>query len=327
MPPALRKYALLLIVDLPTSAPLPAQDIAIRVEAVRLLDRANAVSRPTHIMPNYRDDVTFRAYGLDGSMKEGRSSAIYSGDIERYEWFFGDYHAVSIHYPDKIVQNRDYRPAPLETMEMDKLTPLLIWRFDESDTIHSINSRSLLGRPASCIEFETVKGRDFQSNEICVDEELGTLIRAAVGDEVVEDTDYAQFQDVWWPTHIRHNINGALRMEIDQSFSLIDGSIDWAALTPPNPVTLGACQQYRRPIVQSEPQPSSAGPGPWYDVRVHGVIGSDGRVHDAAVMTKGRPDLEKQALQIVSTWVFSPGLCNGKPIPVDANLTVHFRPQ
>jgi hypothetical protein len=35
----------------------------------------------------------------------------------------------------------------------------------------------------------------------------------------------------------------------------------------------------------------------------------------------------KQAVQIVSEWVFSPGLCNGKPIPVVADLVVHFPPQ
>ena len=126
---------------------------------------------------------------------------------------------------------------------------------------------------------------------------------------------------------IRHYINGRLRMEIEQKFSAIDGPIDWAALTPPHAVTLRACQQYRRPIIESAPQPVAAGAGPWYDVQVHGVIGDDGHVHDASVLATGRDDLEKQAIQIVSGWVFSPGVCNGKPIPVDADLVVHFSPQ
>lgn len=327
MPPALRALALRSVITFGCGASLAAQDIAVRVEAVRLLERANAVSRPTQMMPNYRHDLTFRAYGLDGTTKDGRFIGIFSGDIERYESFFGDYHAISIHYPDKIVQNSDYQPAPMETMEMDKLTPLLVGNFDKSDTIHSITSANLLGRPARCIQFETVNARTHESNEICVDEELGTLIRWNVGEDSIEDADYSQFEGVWWPAHIRHYINGKLRMEIEQTFSVIDGPIDWAALTPPNPATLHTCHQYRRPIIQSAPQPASAGPGPWYDVKVHGVIGGDGRVHEAAVLPSGRPDLEKQALQIVSTWVFSPGLCNGKPFTVDANLVVHFPPQ
>jgi hypothetical protein len=99
-------------------------------------------------------------------------------------------------------------------------------------------------------------------------------------------------------------------MEIEQKFSVIDGPIDWAALTPPNPATLRMCKQYRRPIIQSAPQPASAGAGPWYDVEVQGVIGADGHVHEAAVLPAGRDALEKQAILTVSGWVFSPGLCN-----------------
>ena len=129
------------------------------------------------------------------------------------------------------------------------------------------------------------------------------------------------------PAHIRHYINGKLRMEIEQKFSVIDGPIDWDTLTPPNPTTLGACKQYRRPIIQSAPQPATAGAGPWYNVQVHSVIGDDGHVHEPSVLAAGRADLEKQAIQIVSAWIFSPGLCNGKPIPVAADLVVHFPPQ
>src|SRR5579864_6829370 len=156
MPPALRLLVLSPLIVFTYNGSVHAQDMTVRVEAVRLLERANAVSHPAHIMPDYQHDITFRAYGVDGTTKDGRFIGTYSGDIERYEWFFGDYHAVSIHYPDKIVQNRDYQPAPRETMEMDKLTPLLIGNFDKSDIIHSITPASLFGRPARCTQFETV---------------------------------------------------------------------------------------------------------------------------------------------------------------------------
>jgi hypothetical protein len=305
---------------------LRAQDMPLRVEAVRLLERAHAVSRPAHIMPNHGQEVTFRAYRLDGTTQEGTFNVIHSGDIERYEIVLGNYHAISLHFPDKIVQNA-YQPPPPETLEVDNLTPLLIGRFDKSDTIHSITPATLFGRRAKCIQFETVNGRTHQSNEICVDEELGTLVRRNVGEDLIENTDYSLFEGILLPAHIRHYIDGKLRMEVEQKFSVIDGPIDWAALTPPHPVTFGACQQYRRPIIQSAPQPVAAGAGPWYDVQVHGVIGEDGHVREAAVLTAGRADLEQKAVQIVSGWVFSPGVCNGEPIPVSADLIVHFPPQ
>jgi hypothetical protein len=305
---------------------LRAQDMPVRVEAIRLLERANSVSRSNHVMPNHRLDVTFRAYGVDGSRRDGTANTIISGNIERYEWIFGNYHAISIHFPDRIVQN-EYQPPPPETLELGSLTPLLIGRFDHSDTIQCITPATLFGRRAKCIHFETVNGRTHQSNEICVDDELGALIRWNIAEDLIEDTDYSSFEGILLPAHIRHYINGKLRLDIEQKFSVIEDPIDWAALTPPNPQTFGSCKQYRRPIIQSAPQLSSAGAGPWYDIHVHGVIGDDGHVQEAAVLPAGRDDLEKQAVQIVSSWVFSPGVCNGKPIPVVADLVVHFPPQ
>lgn len=219
-----------------------------------------------------------------------------------------------------------YNDRPLVPKQRNVLN-FLLQGGQMSDTIHFITPATLFGRRAKCIQFETVNGRTHQSNEICVDEELGTLIRWNVGEDLIENTDYSQFEGILLPAHIRHYINGKLRMEIEQKFSVMDGPIDWAALTPPNPTTLRACQQYRRPIIQSAPQPATAGAGPWYDVHVHGVIGEDGHVREAAVLAAGRADLEQQAVQIVSGWVFSPGVCNGKPIPVSADLVVHFPPQ
>jgi hypothetical protein len=326
MLPFFRALRFLLVLLLACSIHLRAQDMPLRVKAVELLERANAVSRPARVLPNHKQQATFRAYGLDGSLREGKFEGIYSGDRERYETVFGNYHSISLHFPDRILQN-EYQPPPPETLELEGLTPLVIGRFDKSDTIHSIVPATLFGRHAKCIRFETVNGRTHQSNEICVDEELGTLIRWNVGEDLVESTDYSVFEGILLPAHIRHYINGKLRMEIEQRFSVIEEPIDWAALTPPNPVTFGGCKHYRRPIVQSAPQPASAGAGPWYDVYVHGAIGEDGHVHEAAVLPAGRPDLEQQAIQIVSGWVFSPAMCDGKPLGVSTNLVVHFPPQ
>jgi hypothetical protein len=326
MPPFFRALRLLPVFLFASSFHLRAQDMPVRVEAIRLMERANSVSHPNHLMPNHRLDVTFRAYGLDGTTQDGTSNTTISGDIERYDTVLGNYHAISIHFSDKIVQN-EYQPPPPEILELDALTPLLIGRFDQSDTIHSITPATLFGRPAKCIHFETVNGRTHQSNEICVDDQLGNLIRWNVAEDLIDNTDFLSFEGILLPTRIRHYINGKLRMEIEQKFNVIDGPIDWAALTPANPQTLRACQQYRRPFIQSASQLASAGPGPWYNVSVHAVIGEDGHIYQASVLPAGRDDLEKQAIQIVSAWVFSPGLCNGKPIPVGADLVVHFPPQ
>jgi len=253
---------------------LSAQDLAVRVEAVRLMERANAVSLPTHRIRNHKEEITFRAYRLDGTTIDGRGDNIIAGDIERYEVTFGDFHSISIHFPDRIVQNNS-PPSPAETLELEKLTPLLIGHFDKSDVIRSITPATLSGRAAKCVQFETINGRTQQpANEICFDDEFGTLVRWNVAEDLIEDTDYVSFEGVLMPQTIRHYINGKLRMEVHQTFSVIEEPIDWAALTPPDAHTLRSCHDYRRPAIQSAPQPADAGPGPWrYTARL-GLTGA-----------------------------------------------------
>lgn len=306
---------------------LPAQGIGIRVEAIRLLDRANVLSSTRQIGVRYEHDVTFRAFGVDGSEKDGQFTGIFSHGIVRFETVFGDYHAILIHYPDKTVQGSPYQPEPPEALEMDRLTPLWTGWFDHSDTIESIDEATLSGRPAKCIQFQTVNGRSSDANQICIDAERGTLLRWNVGNSLVNDSDYTQFQGVWLPSHIEHYINGQLRMVIDQTFQVLQHPIDWARRTPRNTVTLHPCYQYKPAYVESAPQPTSAGAGPWYDITVHAAIGEDGHVDHPAVLPEGKPELEKRAVQIVSAWTFSPAVCNGKTIAVNATLIVHFPPQ
>jgi TonB family protein len=303
-----------------------AQDMPLRVEAVRLLEHANAVSQASQLLPNRKEQVTFRAYGLDGSTKEGALNMIYGRDRYRYEVTIGNYHAVSIHYKDHFAQN-GYQLPPPETLELEELIPIRLVRFDASDTIHAITPATIFGRRAQCIQFETVNGRKRSSNEICVYQENGALVRLNLGGDPTENSEFTTFEGVLLPGRIRHYLNGKLRMEVEQKYSVIAEPIDWDALAVPDAVEFHQCAQYRRAIIQSAPQPAAAGPGPWYDVRVHAAITEEGRVVEAEVLPAGKPELEQQAIQIVSGWTFLPSTCDGKPHPVPADLTVHFPPQ
>ena len=72
----LRAVAVLPVILLASTIPLHAQDMPVRVEAVRLMERANDVSLAAHIMPNYKLEGTFRAYGLDGSIQNGTFNTV-----------------------------------------------------------------------------------------------------------------------------------------------------------------------------------------------------------------------------------------------------------
>jgi len=144
---------------------------------------------------------------------------------------------------------------------------------------------------------------------------------------LIEESDYYMFEGALSPARMRVYWNAKLHMEIEQKLTLVEGEIDWTALAPQNPVTYKWWQKYQKPLMQSAPQPPSAGAGPWYDVKVQANINADGHVEDAKVIAAGRPDLEQQAIQIVSKWVFTPAMCDGQPAPALADLTVHFPPQ
>jgi TonB family protein len=58
---------------------------------------------------------------------------------------------------------------------------------------------------------------------------------------------------------------------------------------------------------------------------VRGIIGRDGKVHDAVVQSSDRPDLNAEALSLIQQWVFTPAMCNGRPNPSEASFVLHFQ--
>jgi len=55
------------------------------------------------------------------------------------------------------------------------------------------------------------------------------------------------------------------------------------------------------------------------------VVGTDERAHDIKITKSLDPGLDANAIASIKTWRFQPGTKNGKPVPVQANIEVHFR--
>jgi TonB family protein len=58
-------------------------------------------------------------------------------------------------------------------------------------------------------------------------------------------------------------------------------------------------------------------------VKLRAIIGEDGRLH-ALHIIQGHPMLAAAAYNAVRQWLFKPYVENGKPLPVDTNVTVNF---
>src|SRR5580700_11367 len=129
----LRRLRRLLLCVFATSAvPLFAQDMSVRVEAMRLMERAIAVSSSTKPLPDYRQDISFRTYAPNGAVKDGTYSTIFSGQIERSEILYGDFHIITLQNPQQTLKSTD-APPPVEIWTLMRLIPLSLGRFDKTD--------------------------------------------------------------------------------------------------------------------------------------------------------------------------------------------------
>jgi TonB family protein len=59
-------------------------------------------------------------------------------------------------------------------------------------------------------------------------------------------------------------------------------------------------------------------------VLVTALIGVDGRVHDVQVYQSLTPELDRQAKTAAAKWVFEPALFDGKPVAVQATISLSF---
>ena len=316
-----------LLVALALTASLPAEDVKLREQAVQLLELANAVSLPG-ALKGYKQAVKFRIHELDGTVKEGTFTRVSAGASGfREEATFGDYHGVIVISGDRT-SSEATRNRPPAVSDLRAELPVHLGRFDQDDVIRAIEDAQVLGRPARCIQFRTRFGDTVQSNQICVDMERGALLRWQVGDEVFENSDYFKVGRLWEPGQIRRYRRGQLNLEIEQHLELVEGQVDSQALLPPTGDwhRLYPCKNPRRAVGISTPMPPPGTAGKdIIEVVVHGWIWNDGSVRLTEIASSPRPDLNAEALKVVSTWTFLPLMCNDREATTDADLVVHFQ--
>jgi hypothetical protein len=319
------KTALALLTLLLTSIASGAQDIRVRVEAVHLLERGNAVTTPVKYPDLERVD-SFQVFGADQVVKEGTfTRVVIQGTGRRDETTFGDYHLVDVIANGGMSRAQNQAVAPPDVKTLMRVTPIYHVSFNNEDVIHAITNREVNGQAARCIEFDTVVGQKSQANEICVDAATGAIVLEKLNEERIEYHDFFLFAGALIPARIDYSSTAAPSMEIKQSMTVVNETIPNVLVAPPDAVAWVNCQPYRRAFGQSMPQPKPGNGGGQVDVIVRGMIGRDGRVHDAVIDSSERPDLNGDAINIIHQWVFTPPMCNNQPSSAEASFTLHFQ--
>jgi len=317
-------FALILLLIAP--AFLNAQDADLRSQAAGLLERAHSASLAPNL-PNLERTDTFRVFDPNSTSREGSfSRVVIQGVGRREETTFGDYHVINVWRGDVLETTHANAVAPAVVDTLMRITPIDLVRFDNSDVVRAITNRLLNERPAQCIEFDTIVGQTREENEICVDASNGTILSEKLGDDVIEYSDFVPFAGALFPSKITYSIVGrGTVLEITQTMTVLEDGNANVFAAPPDASTMQRCNTFRRAIEQSGPGPEPGNGGGEYDVVLRGIIGTDGKVHDALVQSSPRPDLNTEALKLVSQWVFLPAMCNGRPNPTEASFMVTFR--
>jgi Gram-negative bacterial TonB protein C-terminal len=324
MKPALALVTLFVVLPFNFVQKSSAQDVKVRERAEHLLERANAVSSSPHL-PNLERIDTFRVFE-DGSVKEGSfSHVVMQGTGRRDEYTFADYHLLNVWTQKQVaVVGGGGHLLPPELVNVLRITPIWLVRFDGEDVIHSINDRKVNGSDAHCIEFDTVRGEKTAANELCVDATTGALVLEKLYGEVVENSDFFAFAGALMPGKITYSAGG-VHTEITQTMTPLTDAGANVLAAPENAQMHGLCATYRRPFGISMPQPKAGNGGRTDDIIVRGYVGMDGKMFEPAVQSSERPELNAEALTVAKQWTFTPAMCNGKPDVHEAEITLHFQ--
>jgi hypothetical protein len=303
-----------------------SQDIRVRVEAVHLLERGNAVTTPVKLPDLERVD-SFRVFGADEAVREGTfSRVVIQKTGRRDETIFGDYHVIDVSVDRRGARVQTQIQAPAEVMTLLRVTPIYHVSFNDEDVIHAITNREVNGQPARCIEFDTVAGQKSHDNEICVDATTGAIVLEKLNEERIEYRDFFPFAGALVPGRIDYASTAAASMEIQQSMTVLTDPTPNVLAAPPGAMTYSrGCKVFRRAFGQSMPQPKPGNGGTESDVIVRGMIYPDGRIHDAVVQSSERPELNGEALNIIHQWVFTPALCDGQLAISEASFALRFQ--
>jgi Gram-negative bacterial TonB protein C-terminal len=318
------KSALALLTLLVIPVPAFAQDVKVREQAEHLLERANAVSSSPHL-PNLERIDTFRVFE-EGAVKEGSfTRVVVQGTGRREEFTYGDYHLLNVWTQKQVAVVGSSRLLPPQLLNVLRITPINLVRFDGEDVIHSITERDVNGVAARCIGFDTVKGERADHNELCVDAANGTLVLERLAGEVIENSEFFPFAGAWMPGKISYTVGGVRTIEITQTMAPLTDADPNVLVAPQNAQIHGICTTYRRPFGVSMPQPNAGNGAGTVDIVVRGQVGVDGKMHDLAVQSSERPELNAEAIAQAQQWTFTPAMCNGKPDVHEAAITLHFQ--
>ncbi len=257
-----------------------------------------------------------------GSIKIGVRTRV----NKRWEFTYGSYKFIRVQDDNEMATYRSESTEPAALTSVRKLMPAFAGSFEPADLIRAIEDSSVDGQPARCIDFDTLKGDQQQSGQICVDARSGFLLSVRLGDETIRQSAYFPFNNAWLPGRIERWIGNQKLLEIDSRVVVRTDYPPEYFEYPAEAKIENSCSEFHRAFADNTPQPPpEALSNEAITVRVHGRVGKDGKPAALRALDTARPDLAEEAVRVVSKWTFHPAMCVYQPATQEMDFEVTFK--
>jgi len=304
----------------------PAEDPQLRAEAVRLMERAVMLTTP--VWPANEEFFNFRVphpapgEAAEGAMRIGVKTRV----NKRWEFTYGTYKFIKVQDGSESATYRSENAEPAALTSVRKLLPAFHGQFETADIIRGIADDTMEGRPARCIGFDTLKGDQQQSGQVCVDAQTGLLLSVRQGDETIRQSSYFRFNNASLPGHIERWVGNEKLLEIDAKVVVRTEYPPEYFDYPADAKIDNACREFHRAFADRTPQPEpKTQSNEAVTVKVHGRVGKDGKPTALRVLDAARPDLAEEALRTVSQWTYHPAMCVYNPATQEMDFAVTFK--
>jgi hypothetical protein len=304
----------------------PAEDPEVRAEAVRLTERAVMLTTP--VWPANEEFFNFRVpQPAPGEASEGTIRiGVRTPVNKRWEFTYGAYKFISIQNGSEHATYRSDSAEPAALTSVRKLIPAFRGQFEPADMVRRIGDSTVDGLPARCIDFDTLKGDQQQSGQVCVDALSGFLVSVRQGDETIRQSAYFRFNNASLPGHIERWVGNQKLIEIDSKVVVRTEYPPDYFDYPLDATISNSCRSFHRAFADYTPQPAAKSQSiDVITVRVHGRVGKDGKPAALKVLDAVRPNLAEEALRIVSGWTYHPATCEYEPATQEMDFAVTFK--
>jgi hypothetical protein len=240
------------------------------------------------------------------------------------------YSATSVRADNSEWRYNNLGYVPLEISRVDEaLAFRKLIALGVGDKVSKVRQRTVNSLQAECVEVEL---KDQRKPESCFDSATGNLLQISWWDTRYELAEYKSFGKRSFPSTIRIELYGrvAAELKIEELVELASppeeelfrppvGAAEWPVCEPPNSYEPAKAEQLPRPKYPEEARASRK----QGTLIAYAVIGTDGVPRNLAVIV-GQPWMVEPALESFRKWRYKPASCDGKPIPVETNLTMNF---